>query len=148
MTNYWLIELPKELVILHRLAMLKEKPPICAYFHFGRAHKQPFRTKGKHTKPILSKDDVNPGDCVSTYQIVSAQPVLVPQMSGYLTSDRIWGINLFVDHATDYTYVQLMRSLDLDETLVVKKSFDKLVGRSDNNVKRYHTDNGRYQMAS
>ena len=57
-------------------------------------------------------------------------------MSGYLTSDRIWDINIFVDHATDYTYGHLIRIIDLDENLGAKKYFEKLVGRSNNTVKR------------
>ena len=92
--------------------------------------------KGKRTNPTRSKDDVNPGDCVSTDQIVSAQPGLVPQTSGNLTSNQIWGITLFVNHGTDYTYDHLPRSIDLDETMGAKKVFEKLVGRSNNNVKR------------
>ena len=96
-----MIQLAKDRVIPHRLAALKYKPPIYASCRFGWDHKQPWPTKGKHTNPIRSKDDVNPGYFVSTYQIVSTQPGLVPQISGYLTSDQIWGINLFLDHATD-----------------------------------------------
>ena len=65
-------------------------------------------------------------------------------MSGYLTSNRIWGIALFMDHETDYTHGNLMRSLDLDNTLGAKKSFEKLVGISNNTVNRYHADNVRY----
>ena len=144
MPNIWLIQLSKERAIPHYLAALKEKPPICAPCNFGRAHKRPWQSKGKHTNTILSKDDINTGYCVSTYQIVSAQPGLVPQMSGYLTRNRIWGITLFVNHATDYTYGHLMRSLDLDETLVTKKAFEKLVGRSNTTVRIYHGDNRRY----
>ena len=49
-----------------------------------------------------------------------------------------------MEHATDYTYGNLMRSLDLDETLGAKKYFEKLVSRSDKTVKRYHADNERY----
>ena len=65
-------------------------------------------------------------------------------MSGYLTRDLIWGITFFVDHETDYTYGHLMHSLDLDKTSGAKKAFGKLVGRSDNILKRYHADNRRY----
>ena len=143
MPNHWLIQLAKERVILHRLVVLKDKLPICASYHFGRAHKGPWRTKVKHTNPILSKDDINPGYCVSTVQILSTQPGLFLQMSGYLTSDRIWGISLFVDHATDYTYGHLIRIIDLDENLGANKYFEKLVGRSNNTVKIYHADNRR-----
>ena len=144
MPNHRLIQLAKERVLPHLLAVLKEKPPICASCNYGQAHKQPCRTKGKHTNTIRYKDDFNPGDCVSIDQILSAQPGLVPQMSGYLTSDRIWGITLFLDHATYNTYGHLMRSLDLDETLGSKKSFENLVSRSYNTVKIYHEYNRRY----
>ena len=65
-------------------------------------------------------------------------------MSGYLTSNRIWGITLFVEHATDYTYGHLVCSLDLDVTLGAKKDFENLVGRSNNIVKIYHAENRRY----
>ena len=72
---------------------------------------------------------------MSTDQIVSAQPGLVPQMSGYLTSDQIWGITLFVYHTTDYTYGHLMHSIYLNETMGANKAFEKLVLRSNNTVK-------------
>ena len=81
---------------------------------------------------------------MSTDQIVSAQPGFVLKIIGYLTSNPIWVITFFVDYATDYTYGQLMLSIDLDETLGTKKDFAKLVIRSDKNVKRYHAENGRY----
>ena len=61
-----------------------------------------------------------PGDGVSVYKIVSAQPGLIPQMSVLLTSKRIWGATTFVDHISDYVYVHLMRDLTLDETLLAK----------------------------
>ena len=65
-------------------------------------------------------------------------------MSGYLTSNQIWGITLFVDLATDYTYVHLLRSLELHKNMGAKKAFEKLVGRSDNTVNRYYAYSGRY----
>ena len=123
MPNHWLIQLTKERVIPHCLSTLKDKPPICASCHFGRDHKQPWQTKGKHSNPIRYKDYLNPGYCVSTDQIVSAQPGMVPQIIGYLTSDQIRGITLFVNHETDYTYGPLMRSLDLEETLDANNAF-------------------------
>ena len=45
------------------------------------------------------------------------------KMSGYLTSNQIWCITLFMYHATDYTYGHLVHSLDLEETLGAKKAF-------------------------
>ena len=83
--NHRLIQPSKYCVILHRIAALKDKPPIGASYHFGRSHNQPWQKKVKHTNHIQSKDYVNPGDYVSTYPIVSTKTGLVPQISGYLT---------------------------------------------------------------
>ena len=58
-----------------------------------------------------------PGDDVSVDQIVSAQPVLIPEMPGFLTSKILWGATTFVDNVSDYVYVYIMRDLTLDETL-------------------------------
>ena len=49
-----------------------------------------------------------------------------------------------MDHATDFTYAHLMRELTLEETLLAKKAFEKLVAQRGKSVKRYHADNGRY----
>ena len=61
-----------------------------------------------------------PGDGVYVDQIVSAQPGLIPKISGFLTSKRLWGATTSVDHVSDYVYVHLMRDLTLDETLLAK----------------------------
>ena len=37
-----------------------------------------------------------------------------------------------------------MRSLSLEETLLAKKAFEKLLARGDHFVKRYHAHNGCY----
>ena len=63
-----------------------------------------------------------PGDGVYVDQILSAQPGLIPQISGFLTSKRLWGATTFVDHVSDYVYVHLMRDLTLDETLLAKEA--------------------------
>ena len=67
---------------------------------------------------------MEPGECVIIDTLISAQPVLIPQMSSFLTNMRIWGAIVFVDHVTDYVYVALMQDLTLDETLLAKTSFE------------------------
>ncbi len=76
--------------------------------------------------------------------MVSAQPGLVPQMTGFLTDERIWGVTLFVDHASDWTYGHLMQSLDLSETLLAKQAYEKIAASAGHSVKQYNADNGRY----
>ena len=43
------------------------------------------------------------------YQMVYAQPGLVPQITGGLTHSRFWAATVFVDHYFDYFYAQLIR---------------------------------------
>ena len=59
---------------------------------------------------------------LSVDQIVSSQPGLIPQISGFLTSKRLLGATIFVYHVSDYVYVHLMRDLTLDETLLDKEA--------------------------
>ena len=65
-------------------------------------------------------------------------------MSGFLTSKRIWGCTVFIDHVTDYVYVHLMRKFTLAETLLAKISFEKILDQAGHTVKHYHADNGHF----
>eukprot|EP00956_Cyclotella_meneghiniana_P029977 scaffold74389_cov38-Cyclotella_meneghiniana.AAC.4 len=94
-----MIRLARTGVLPKRFLKLRNDTPICISCNFGKAHKRPWWSKGKRSSPIRKESDTQVGDCVSTDQIVSAQPGLIPQMNGFLTSDRIWGVTVFVDHA-------------------------------------------------
>jgi hypothetical protein len=96
----------------------KDNAPLCVAFQFGAAHRRPWRVKGKKSGSICKAKEVEPGDGQSIDQIVSAQPGLIPQMSGFLTSERYFGATTIVDHVSDYVYVHLMKNLSLDETLI------------------------------
>ena len=85
------------------------KPPLCVACQFGQAHRHPWRSSNKISGSIGRASETAPGDGTSVDQIVSAQPGLIPQMAGFLTSDRIWGTTNFCDHASDFVYVHLMR---------------------------------------
>ena len=108
---------------------------MCVACQFGQAHRCPWRVKGKKSGSILKPEQTLPGDGVSIDQIVSAQPGLIPQMSGFLTSKRIWGCTTFVDHVSDYVYVHLMRDLTLDETLLSKEALEKIMAQAGRTVK-------------
>ena len=118
--------------------------PICLECQFGKGHRRPWRSKGKKSGTIQKKKEVEPGDGVSADQIVSAQPGLVPQMSGFLTKDRIWGATTFVDHVSDYVYVHLMTDFTIEETLAAKKAFERIFTLAGRTVKAYRADNGRF----
>ena len=74
----------------------------CVACLFGQAHKQTWQSKSKQTHPICKSTDDEPGKRTSMDQMVSAQPGLVLQMSGCLTSLQINGATIFVDHFSDH----------------------------------------------
>jgi len=65
------------------LLKCKGSLPLCVACQFGTAHQHPclWRTRGKASGLIHRPEHELPGDGVSIDQIVSAQPVLIPQMS-------------------------------------------------------------------
>ncbi|MGL6008734.1 MAG: hypothetical protein ACRC1D_04685 [Culicoidibacterales bacterium] len=131
-------EIPK------RLASLKGQCPLCVACIFGQAHKRPWRSKSKQVHPIRKSTDDAPGKRVSMDQMVSAQPGLIPQMSGHLTHLRIMGATIFVDHFSDHVYVYLMKDLTLDETLLAKHAYENFLASLGVESKAYHADNGRF----
>ena len=139
-----LIVLAEKGEIPKRLAKLKGNTPICVACIFGAAHKRPWRSKSKKQNPIRQKKDDAPGKRISTDQLVSAQPGLIPQMSGALTNLRINGATIFVDHFSDHVYVYLMRNLTLDETLLAKAAYERFLAANGVTARAYHADNGRF----
>ena len=138
-----MIKLAESGRIKKRFAKLKDRLPVCMSCAFGMSHRRPWRNKGK-PGTIRKDNETEPGDCVSIDQLVSAQPGLIPQMSGYLTNMRIWGATVFVDHVSDFVHVALMRDLSLDETLLAKTSFERLANDGGISIKSYRADNGRF----
>ena len=49
------------------------------------------------------------GDNISLDVLTSSTPGIIPQMSGFLTSDRFWAATVFVDYAISYMYTHLQR---------------------------------------
>ena len=131
-------------ILPKRLLECRAKPPMCVACPFGQAHQRLWRVKGKKSGLIRKPAQTLPECGVSVDQIVSAQPGLIPQMSGFLTSKRIWGSTTFVDHASDYVYVHLMEDLTLDETLLAKEALEKLMAQASRTIMHKHADNGRF----
>jgi hypothetical protein len=65
-------------------------------------------------------------------------------MSGFLTSERYFGATTIVDHVSDYVYVHLMRNLSLEETLIAKRSWEKILNFAGRTAKHCRADNGRF----
>ncbi len=75
-------------------------------------------------------------------QMVSAQPGLIPKMSGRLTNLRVMGSVIFADHFSDHVYVYLMKDLTLAEKLMVKYTYEKYLASLGVESKVYHADIG------
>ena len=99
----------------------KNNVPVYVSCQFGNSHRRPWQTKGKASGSIHNPGHIKPGDGVSMDQIVSTQPDLIPQMSGFLTNRRIWGCTTFCYHVSDFVYVHLMRDFTVEETLLAVK---------------------------
>ncbi len=84
---------------------------------------------------------MSPGARASTDQLVSAQPGLIPQISGRLTHQHVNGATVFVDHCSDHVYAYLMRDLLLDETLAAKHGYERFLALHGIQSKAYHSDN-------
>ena len=89
-----------------------------------------------------------PGACVSTDQLVSPVPGIIPQIKGKLMKAFYCGATIFVDHHSDYTYVHLMRDNFGASLLEAKSAFERLCGSFQVRVSAYHGDNGRYADAA
>jgi hypothetical protein len=76
--------------------------------------------------------------------LVSAQPGLIPQITGNLTGQRINGATVIVDHFSDHVYVYLMRNLTLDKTILAKHAYERFLSSIGVIAKAYHADNGRF----
>ena len=100
--------------------------------------------KGGGNGSIRTLAKVKPNDGVSVDQIISAQPGLIPQMFGFLTNQRLWGVTTFVDHISDFVYVHLMRDLSLAKTLLEKSATEKTMAQAGWTILHYHANNGRF----
>ena len=126
------------------LLKCRDNTPLCVACQFGAAHRCPWRVKGKRSGSIRRDNEVNPGNGTSIDQIISSQPGLIPQMSGFLTGERIWGATTICDHVSDYVHCHLMKNLTLEETLTAKHAWEKIMAQAGRVVKHYHADNGRF----
>jgi hypothetical protein len=87
---------------------------------------------------------MSPGTKALTDQLVSAQPGLIPQISGKLTHQRVNGATVFVDHFSDHVYAYLMRDLTLNKTTAAKHGYECYLSLLGIKSKGYHADNSRF----
>ena len=68
----------------------------------------------------------------------------MPLLSGKLTSERIWAAKVMVEHSSDLTYINIMRSTNQEDTLEWKASFEIWTATFGGKINRYHAYNGRF----
>jgi hypothetical protein len=62
---------------------------------------------------------------VSVDQLISTVPGLIAQIKGIPTRQRYHIATVFVDHASDYTFVHFQTDTGSDETLTAKQEFER-----------------------
>jgi transposase InsO family protein len=87
----------------------------------------------------------NPGDVVSVDQLESSIPGFIGQITGKLTKQCIVASTIYVDHASDLSYVYHQTSMTSEETLKSKQAFEKFARSHGVNIKHYHADNWRFK---
>ena len=68
----------------------------------------------------------------------------VPIAKGQPTVRRYRGASVFVDHASEFTYVHMHQHLTTDETIDAKHAFERLAEQHGVRILHYHCDNGRF----
>ena len=133
--------------ILKRMEEGTTKHPMCNDCYCASASRTPWRHKPtKEEKRRLSRrEDMKPGDVVSVDQLESATPGFMGQITGRLTKQRIVGSTIFVDQASDFTYIHHQTSMSSEETVQGKEAFERFAKSHGVHIKHYHAENGRFK---
>ena len=130
------------------LKINKFKCPHCIIVTQARIPSRYKPSKNQEKFYIRQKYHDVPGACVSTDQLVSTVPGIIPQVKGKLMEAFYCGVTVFVDHFSDYTYVHLMRDNYCASLSETKSAFERLCGTFQVRASGYHGDNGRYADAA
>jgi Reverse transcriptase (RNA-dependent DNA polymerase)/GAG-pre-integrase domain len=116
--------------------------PMCSACQFGKMTKIPWRSTSH--QPSIRHKDTKPGSRISVDQLISPTPGLIAQLKGAPTRLRYMAATVFIDHATDYTYVHLQQSTSSLHTLEAKNEFERHARGCGVKIEGYHADNGRF----
>ena len=132
--------------VLPRSFLKLNSIPLCPSCSLGGLGRRAWRTKDTygHVRKI---NHATPGSLVCVDQLISSQPGLVPQSSGYLTASRIWACNIFYDVFSNFGCGYMMRNTSLDQTIAAKHAFERELLKHNVTVKAYRADNGRFADA-
>ena len=124
-------------------------PPVCASCHLARQHRRGAGSSKTVNKPQLEmairRNDLKPGDYVSTDQYVSAKPGRLPHTRGReRVAEQYHGGTLFYDHATAYIWLTNQVLLTAGETIKSKHAFERWARSHGVSIKKYRADNHPY----
>ena len=120
--------------------------PKCPACLLSRQHRRtPDSTRhvpNKAREMAIRTKDLNPGDCVSIDQYISGTPGRLPYTFGKEKSTaQFSGGTLFYDHASAFVFLRNQVSLQVGETLVGKRDFERLAETLGVRVRAYRADN-------
>ncbi len=125
----------------------RHKPPLCSDCIASKMCRKQWRQKQKQEKrEIKPTRKLLPGDVVSVDQLVSSTPGLVACLhGGYPTKEKYVGSTVFVDQASDFSYIYHHTSLNSAQTVLAKQAFEAEAKRYGVTIKHYHADNGLFR---
>ena len=138
-----MFKLAKNEELPRKFLKLQDKALLCPDCIIGSMKRRSWRSKGPPGVIRKSHAEV-PGGMVSVDQLVSKQPGLIPRIDGKHTLDRVSGATVYVDNYSGFCYSHLQSSLDTDQTIQSKCSFESLVYNMGVNIKAYRADNSRF----
>lgn len=116
--------------------------PLCPACLYGKSTRKAWRTKEPpHT---ITPPNLKPGDMVSVDQLQSSVTGLLGQIKGIPTRARFTIATVYIDHASDFTFVYPQCTASAEETMKSKLEFERLALTYGISIKRYHSDNGRF----
>ena len=115
--------------------------PVCTACLYGKATKRKWRDKTSDNT-AESYVPTKPGEVVSVDQMISSTPGLIAQISGNPYKARYQCATVFIDHASDYSYIVIQKSTSAQETVEAKMIFERFASDQGIKIQYYHCDNG------
>jgi transposase InsO family protein len=124
----------------------KQKPPLCSDCICSKICRKQWKQKPEKTEPPNPRARLLPGDVVSVDQLVSSTPGLIAWLhGGQPTHERYLGSTVFVDQASDFSYIFHHTALNSDQTVKAKQAFEREAKRHGVTIKHYHADNDLFR---
>ena len=132
---------------------LNKFPMKCGSCEFSKAKRQPSRPKRQKAgssipkaEKILSNEVLIPGQKVSMDHFIVSTPGRLFSSRGRESHDRMLkGGVIFVDHASNYVWVEPVVNFTAGEALRAKRAFEREMSSMGVTVLNYHTDNGVFK---